>query len=157
MIPAPMRDRLLADLDRALAARPGLEDAGAAAVELLAALLPRYDWVGIYWLEGSELVLGPFRGAPTEHTRIPVGQGVCGTAVAENANQVVADVARLANYLSCSASVRSEIVVLIRDSRGRILGQIDADSHTPTAFDETDEALLEETARRIAARGEENP
>ncbi len=126
-------------------------------VEILAAELPHYDWVGIYWLEGNELVLGPFRGAPTEHVRIPVGRGVCGTAVAEDRNQVVEDVGGLSNYLACSLETRSEIVVLIRDGEGGILGQIDADGHARGAFDGSDEALLEEAARLVAGgrKGEE--
>lgn len=120
-------------------------------MRVLAERLAHFNWTGVYWLRGGELILGPYAGAPTEHTRIAVGRGVCGTAVAENGNQVVADVRELANYLSCSVDTRSEIVVLIRDEAGKVLGQIDVDGHEPGAFDETDEALLEEVAARIAA------
>src|SRR5687767_8118178 len=84
---------------------------------LVAALreqLPQASWVGIYWLEGDELVLGPYVGPPTDHTRIPVGKGVCGTAVAQDRDQVVPDVREVENYLACSATTRSELVVLIR-------------------------------------------
>ncbi len=144
-----------------LAMEPGMDmkKRGALCVEILFEELENYDWVGIYWLEGEELVLGPFKGAPTEHERIPVGRGVCGTAVQEERNQVVEDVRRLSNYLACSLETRSEIVVLIKDREGRILGQIDADGHRPGAFDATDEALLEEAARWIAGPGprEEKP
>src|SRR5215212_7379404 len=81
-----------------------------------------YNWVGIYLLEGDTLVLHNYVGKPTEHERIPVGQGVCGTAVAERANQIVGDVTKLDNYLACSLETRAEIVVLIR--RGsEIFGQ----------------------------------
>ncbi|HLO99644.1 MAG TPA: hypothetical protein VK171_13695 [Fimbriimonas sp.] len=76
--------------------------------------LPTYDWSGIYRLAGDTLVLDAYVGAHTDHTRIPVGRGVCGTAVAEDANQVIDDVRELSNYLSCSIHTRSEIVVLIR-------------------------------------------
>jgi GAF domain-containing protein len=107
--------------------------------------------VGIYWLEGDTLVLGPYVGAPTDHQRIPVGRGVCGTAVAEGKNQIVADVRLLSNYLACSLETRSEIVVLIRHGE-RIVGQIDADGHEPGAFDATDEALLTQVAGRLASR-----
>lgn len=110
---------------------------------------PHYEWVGLYLLRGQELVLGPYVGAPTDHTRIPVGVGVCGTAVATGRNQVVHDVLKLDNYLACSASVRSEIVVLIRDA-GRLLGQIDADCDQVGAFDASDEAFLEQVAALIA-------
>lgn len=74
-----------------------------------------YHWVGIYTLQGSELHLGPYHGPTTDHLRIPVGRGVCGTAVAENRNQIVADVRELTNYLACNLETRSEIVVLVRE------------------------------------------
>lgn len=121
------------------------------AMEQLASL-PGYDWSGIYRLEGGDLVLDEYVGAPTDHIRIPVGVGVCGTAVAENANQVVEDVRVLENYLACSVSTRSEIVVLIRDSSGAVLGQIDIDGHTVGAFDRSDEALLEAVGKLLASR-----
>ncbi|MBA3725425.1 MAG: GAF domain-containing protein, partial [Armatimonadetes bacterium] len=85
----------------------------------------------------------------TEHDRIPVGICVCGTAVAENRNQIVDDVQGLDNYVPCSLETRSEIVVLIRD-RDVILGQIDIDSHSPSAFGPEDERLLEAIAAILA-------
>lgn len=120
------------------------------AMELLTDL-PGYDWCGIYRLEGNLLILDEFVGAPTEHTRIPVGSGVCGTAIAERRNQVVEDVRAVDNYLSCSVSTRSEIVVLIQ-TQEEILGQIDIDGHEVGAFDKSDETLLEEIARLLAER-----
>ena len=113
--------------------------------------LPHYDWCGIYRLEGDKLVLDEFVGAPTDHTVIPVGTGVCGTAVAEDSNQVIEDVRELSNYLACSTQTRSEIVVLIKDNAGNTLGQIDIDGHQVAAFDHTDEALLKAMARRLAS------
>lgn len=113
--------------------------------------LPGYHWSGIYRLEGDALVLDEYVGEATEHTRIQVGVGVCGTAVAENANQVIEDVRELDNYLSCSLATRSEIVVLIR-KQGSILGQIDIDGHETGAFDATDEAFLAGLAELIAER-----
>ncbi|MBC8100969.1 MAG: GAF domain-containing protein, partial [Cytophagales bacterium] len=107
--------------------------------------------VGVYLLDGGVLNLGPYVGAATEHTLIPVGRGVCGTAVAEGRNLVVDDVRTLNNYLSCSLDTRSEIVVLIRDPEtSQILGQIDADGHAVGAFDESDERLLKQIAARLA-------
>ena len=86
--------------------------------------LPHFHWVGVYWLKGNELVLGPYVGPPTEHVRIPVGRGVCGTAVAENMNQIIEDVRELDNYLACNLETRSEIVVLIRHpTRARFWGK----------------------------------
>ena len=110
-----------------------------------------YNWSGIYRLDGDLLRLDAYVGAATDHTEIPVGRGVCGTAVAENANQVIADVRELANYLACSLQTRSEIVVLIRDGE-TILGQIDIDGHRVGAFDASDEALLEDLATLLAER-----
>ncbi len=114
--------------------------------------LPDYDWSGIYRLEGDTLILDAYVGAETDHTRIPVGRGVCGTAVAENRNQLVDDVRELENYLACSLQTRSEIVVLIRDESGRVLGQIDIDGHRVGAFDSSDEALLTRLGELLAAR-----
>lgn len=111
----------------------------------------RYHWVGIYLLEGDTLVLHNYVGKHTDHTRIPVGRGVCGTAVSERANQIVGDVTALDNYLACSLETRSEIVVLIR--RGdEIFGQIDIDSDTANAFTSEDEALLDRVADLLARR-----
>jgi GAF domain-containing protein len=111
--------------------------------------LPRYDWSGVYRLDGKTLVLDEYVGAHTDHVRIQVGVGVCGTAVAEYRNQVIEDVRELSNYLSCSVSTRSEIVVLIR--RGEeVLGQIDIDGHEVGAFDASDEAFLERVAAILA-------
>jgi GAF domain-containing protein len=102
-------------------------------VTAVARAVPAASWVGVYWLEGDELVLGPYLGPPTDHTRIPVGVGVCGTAVAEDRDQIVDDVRQRPNYLACSARVKSEIVVLIR-SAGRVVGQLDLDSERLAAF-----------------------
>lgn len=120
-------------------------------MELLGGL-ENYDWAGVYRLEGEELVLDEFVGEPTEHVRIPVGRGVCGTAVAERANQVIKDVRELSNYLACSTKTRSELVVLIYAADGTILGQIDIDGHKVEAFDGSDETFLSEMARLLAER-----
>ena len=120
-----------------------------AAMEALSGL-DGYDWSGVYRLEGETLVLDEFVGAATDHTRIRVGVGVCGTAVAEDRNQLVADVRELTNYLACSTQTRSEIVVLIKDPEGRTLGQIDIDGHQVGAFDKSDETFLSEVAVLLA-------
>ena len=145
MIPSTMVKSFLAQLDKLLG---NASDPAALAMRLLAETFPHYQWVGIYWLEGDTLVLGPYVGAPTEHDRIPVDRGVCGTAIAEGKNQIVADVRLVSNYLACSLKTPSEIVVLLRQGT-RIVGQIDADGHEPGAFDATDEALLNEVAQRL--------
>ena len=111
---------------------------------------PLWDWSGIYLLVGDTLVLGP-RTAPADHSRIGVGEGVCGTAVSEDRNQVVEDVREVENYLACSLHTRSELVVLIRDS-GKVVGEFDIDSDTVGAFSHRDEALLEEMGVLISGR-----
>jgi L-methionine (R)-S-oxide reductase len=122
------------------------------AVRYVASLSGLFNWVGIYVLEGDTLVLGPYLGAETEHTRIAVGVGVCGTAVALNADQNVPDVRARENYLACSLETRSELVVLIRDASGRILGQIDIDSHSPGAFGVEEEQAVRKVARELGER-----
>jgi L-methionine (R)-S-oxide reductase len=111
---------------------------------------PLWDWSGIYLLVGDTLELGP-RTAPADHSRIAIGEGVCGTAVSEEKNQVVEDVREVENYLACSIHTRSELVVLIRDS-GKIVGEFDIDSDTVGAFTHEDEALLEEMGTLISSR-----
>ena len=111
---------------------------------------PSWDWSGIYLLAGDTLVLGPAT-APADHSRIAIGEGVCGTAVAEDENQLIEDVREVENYLACSIHTRSELVVLIRDE-GRIVGQFDIDSDTVGAFSVEDERLLDELAGLVAPR-----
>ena len=121
------------------------------AVQILKEERKIYDWVGIYLLEGDMLVLHNYIGKHTDHTHIPIGRGVCGAAVAQKENQIVADVTKLDNYLACSVETRAEIVVLIR--RGsEIFGQIDIDSDIENAFTDQDEELLNSVSDQLARR-----
>lgn len=113
--------------------------------------LEGFDWSGVYRLEGDELVLDEYVGAPTDHTRIPVGVGVCGTAISQDKDQIIKDVRALENYLACSLETRSEAVVLIRRN-GEVLGQIDIDGHTIGRFGEEEHVFLTELAGLIAER-----
>ncbi len=119
--------------------------------EMLRDTVAHYDWVGFYLVEPGkrELVLGPYRGAPTEHVRIRFGQGICGQAADLEKTFVVQDVTTQRNYLSCSASVRSEIVVPIM-SGGEVLGELDIDSHTVAPFTDADRALLDTICEMVA-------
>lgn len=119
------------------------------AVRYIASLSSKFNWVGIYILKGSALELGPFLGEDTPHTRIPIGRGICGTAVAENRDINVPDVAASDNYLACSLKTRSELVVLIRDGAGKILGQIDIDSHIENAFGPEEEKSVQRVAQQL--------
>lgn len=118
-------------------------------VQVLKHELPHYTWVGIYLLEGDELVLGPFLGKPSPHTRIPIGSGICGAAAREQQTIVVDDVNADTRYLACSLETRSEIVVPIM-SGNRVLGEIDIDSDQPAAFGPDDKKLLESVASLLA-------
>jgi len=120
-------------------------------VHLIAQRLPYYNWVGFYMLDpqdASVLVLGPYHGAPTDHVRIPVSEGICGAAVAQGETVIVDDVSADPRYLSCSIETKSEIVVPIR-VRGQIVGEIDIDSHDLSAFGPEDRTFLEECADLI--------
>jgi L-methionine (R)-S-oxide reductase len=122
-----------------------------AVVRLLEAEVPDYAWVGIYLLDGNELVLGPFLGKPSPHTRIPLGRGICGAAAAEKATIIVDDVHSDPRYLACSVDTKSEIVVPIM--RGNdVLGEIDIDSDRPAAFGKADQKMLESMAALLADR-----
>ncbi len=112
--------------------------------ELLKANVPHYNWVGFYFKNGDkkELKLGPYAGAPTDHTIIPFGKGICGQVAVSNENFVVPDVQAQDNYIACSIEVKSEIVVPLFVN-GENIGQIDIDSNTPDPFTEEDERFLE--------------
>jgi L-methionine (R)-S-oxide reductase len=135
----------------AIAAAPDADAAMAAAVAMLAGEMPAYNWVGIYLLEHNELVLGPFVGTPSPHSRIPLGRGICGAAAAEQMTIIVDDVSADPRYLACSVETRSEIVVPIMHGSS-VLGELDIDSHQRAAFGETDRALLEEVAGHLSVR-----
>jgi L-methionine (R)-S-oxide reductase len=121
------------------------------AVEILKARMPDYSWVGIYQLFGNELVLGPFQGKPSPHTRIPVGRGICGAAVAEKETIIVDDVNADPRYLACSDETTSEIVVPIM--RGSdVLGEIDIDSDRRAAFGADDKRMLEVVAAILSEK-----
>lgn len=119
--------------------------------ELLKSEVPYYDWVGFYFRNGTkkELKLGPYAGAPTDHTIITFGKGICGQVAVSNQNFVVPDVKAQDNYIACSMSVKSEIVIpLFVD--GKNIGQIDIDSNTADPFTAADERFLEFVCNSVA-------
>jgi GAF domain-containing protein len=108
---------------------------------LLAKSVDYYNWVGFYLVapdNPKELLLGPFVGEPTEHKRIPFGQGICGQAAASKQVITVQDVAKETNYLACSLKVKAELVVPILKN-GLILGELDIDSHQLAPFTAEDQ------------------
>jgi len=143
---------VLAEIQAILASNLEHEAQLMAVCRTLADHVPAYDWVGFYLVDPNharELVLGPFVGAPTEHTRIKFGQGICGQAAEREQTFVIQDVSAETNYLSCSAHVKSEIVIpVFRD--GVVVGELDIDSHTLAPFSMTDRQVLEQIAALVA-------
>jgi GAF domain-containing protein len=119
--------------------------------KLLKSEVSHYDWVGFYFKNGNknELKLGPYAGAPTDHTIIPFGKGICGQVAVSNQNFVVPDVKAQDNYIACSITVKSEIVIPIFVD-GKNIGQIDIDSNTLDPFSVKDEEFLEFVCAKVA-------
>jgi GAF domain-containing protein len=142
-------DRIVAALRGAFTREASREDLLRLAADRIHAAGPPYTSVYLYMLHGNELVLEAFSGRETDHTRIPVGAGVCGTAVATGEDQNVGDVSAVGNYLACNRFTRSELVVLIR--RGDlVLGQIDIDSDVPDPFSPDEQAEVKKVADALA-------
>jgi len=118
-------------------------------VTFLHGKLTKYNWVGFYMLEKEAdhdiLVLGAFKGSMTPHTRIPLNQGICGAAASSGMTIVINDVASDPRYLACSLETKSEIVVPVF-VRGKIVGELDIDSHFLAAFGPADRVLCEHAA-----------
>ena len=129
-------------------------------VVLLHERMLKYNWVGFYMLdEGAQppvLVLGPFQGAMTPHTRIPLHQGICGAAASTGKTVVVDDVAKDPRYLACSLETKSEIVAPVF-KRGRVAGELDIDSHFPAAFSPADREFVEYCAALVGKKLESSP
>jgi L-methionine (R)-S-oxide reductase len=142
-------DKIVAALRGAFTREAGREGLLRLAAQRIQAAGPPYTSVYMYMLRDEDLVLEAFAGRETEHTRIAVGHGVCGTAVATGQDQNVPDVRAISNYIACNAWTRSELVVLIR--RGAtILGQIDIDSDEADPFTTDEEAAVRKVADALA-------
>jgi putative methionine-R-sulfoxide reductase with GAF domain len=145
-----VRDEALAEVERIAGGDGDADDVLRRVVDLLHDRFDDYSWVGIYFVEGDELVLGPWRGPQaTEHVRIPVGQGICGAAAASGETEIVDDVSADDRYLSCFLSTRSEIVVPIVYNQ-LVVAEIDIDSDRVAAFGDEDRAFLEQVAAAIS-------
>lgn len=153
-MPTSKLKEILAELDRLTEASVPVEELMREVVKLLHARMPKYNWVGFYMLEKSPapqppvLVLGPFQGAMTPHTRIPLHQGICGAAASTGKTVVVDDVSKDPRYLACSVETKSEIVVPLF-VRGEVAGELDIDSFFPAAFSKDDQELVEYCAALI--------
>lgn len=127
-----------------------VSDALQQVVDFLQKSFAHYSWVGLYLVQGDMLILGPWKGKEaTEHTRIPLGRGVCGSAAQSGTTEIVDDVSKDKRYLSCFLSTRSEIVVPIKNGNV-VIGEIDIDSDKPAAFDAKDAAFLQKVAMYLS-------
>jgi L-methionine (R)-S-oxide reductase len=124
-------------------------------VKLLHDRMLKYNWVGFYMLEpGAQppiLVLGAFEGAMTPHTRIPLNQGICGAAASSGQTVIVDDVAKDSRYLACSLETKSEIVVPVF-AHGKVVGELDIDSHFPAAFAADDQDFVQHCALLVGKK-----
>ena len=149
----PAYDPLLIRIEQIIQKQNTREERLAEISQLLAEHVPAFDWVGFYLVDETRertLLLGPYAGDPTEHTRIAFGEGICGQAADTEATFVIQDVSQEQNYLSCSPDVQAEIVVPIFKN-SVIVGELDIDSHTLHAFTAEDRTFLESVCRRLSA------
>lgn len=137
-------------VERILNREPESDEILRQVVDVLHDRFDHYSWVGIYFVEGDELQLGPWRGPhATDHVRIPIGEGVCGAAASSGRTEIVDDVNADPRYLACFPSTRSEIVVPISFD-GMVVAEIDIDSDRPAAFGDADRVFLERVATIIS-------
>jgi GAF domain-containing protein len=147
-LPRERAKEILADIDTLLASA-NQQKARASVVRLLNTV-PSYSWVGIYFVNGGELVLDSWSGPKaTEHVRIPLGKGICGFAARSGRTEIVPAVNKDPRYLECFITTESEMVVpILRD--GKVVGEIDIDSEIPDAFSSVDKEFIEVVARKMA-------
>ena len=162
MPPDPKIGEVQNEIDRLSQASGSVEDFMWETVKLLHDRMLKYNWVGFYMLEEKPvnaqprmLVLGPFQGAMTPHTRIPLNQGICGAVASTGKTVVIDDVSLDKRYLACSTDTKSEIVVPLF-VRGKVVGELDIDSHFPAAFGDQDRRLVEYCASLVGQQLEKS-
>jgi GAF domain-containing protein len=152
MVPATKATDMLRELDEAARSTRSAGELMKLICERLHQHLLKYNWVGFYMIEDDAgervLLLGHFVGSMTPHTRIPLNQGICGAAASTGKTLVVDDVSQDPRYLACSVETKSEIVAPIFAS-GKVVGELDVDSHFPAAFTAEDRALVEHCAELV--------
>lgn len=160
MVHAPAIDSVREEVARLNASAASAHELMTRMVALLHERLLKYNWVGFYMLDESSrppaLVLGPFQGAITPHTRIPLNQGICGAAASTGKTVVVDDVAKDPRYLACSLETKSEIVAPVF-RHGKVAGELDIDSHFPAAFAREDREFVEYCAALVGKKLESSP
>jgi len=140
----PNTQSILKDIDRAISRSKFREDVLLSVCKILSSNVSHYNWVGFYLVEpsGDQLVLGPYVGASTEHTKIAFGTGVCGQVATSETRMIIQNVALEDNYLSCGSNVLSEAVFPVM-KEGKMIAELDIDSHALSPFTQDDTALLE--------------
>ena len=155
MPPASRIEEVRSEVAELAKAESSSQDLMRKMVKLLHDRVLKYNWVGFYMLEPAAqppvLVLGAFEGAMTPHTRIPLNQGICGAAASSGRTVVVDDVSKDSRYLACSLETRSEIVVPVF-AHGKIVGELDIDSHFPAAFTHDHQELVQYCASLIGKK-----
>lgn len=143
---------LLVEAKQLIVGEASIADKLQAICDLLANNVAHYDWVGFYFADAEQrlLHLGPYTGEVTDHTVIPFGKGICGQVAVSNQTFLVEDVTAQDNYIACSITVKSEIVVPLFVN-GQNIGQIDIDSHTLNAFTQEDQLFLEKLNEALAS------
>ena len=148
-------EQVRAEVDALAKSSPAGQDLMRAMAKLLHDKMLKYNWVGFYMLEPGALppvlVLGAFEGAMTPHTRIPLNQGICGAAASSGQTVVVDDVSRDSRYLACSLETKSEIVVPVF-AQGKVVGELDIDSHFPAAFTVQDQEFVQHCAMLVGKK-----
>ncbi len=148
-------DEIRSEINNLSQAVSGAQELMRALVRLLHKRMLKYNWVGFYMLEpGAKppmLVLGAFEGAMTPHTRIPLNQGICGAAASSGQTVVVDDVSKDPRYLACSLETKSEIVVPVF-VHGKVVGELDIDSHFAAAFTPEHQGLVEHCAQLVGKK-----
>jgi L-methionine (R)-S-oxide reductase len=162
MPPDPKIAEVRKEIDHLSHASGSVEDFMWETVKLLHDRMLKYNWVGFYMLgekpadmQPRMLMLGPFQGAMTPHTRIPLNQGICGAAASSGKTVVVPDVSLDDRYLACSMETKSEIVVPLF-VRGKVVGELDIDSHFAAAFGDEDRRLVEYCASLVGQQLEKS-
>ncbi len=148
-------DEIRSELSELAQAVPTAQELMQAMVKLLHDRMLKYNWVGFYMLEpGAQppmLVLGAFEGAMTPHTRIPLNQGICGAAASSGQTVIIDDVSKDPRYLACSLETKSEIVVPVF-VHGKVVGELDIDSHFPAAFTSEHQDLVQHCALLVGKK-----
>ena len=151
-IPFPNISALLDSVDSIISRSKTRDDSLQKVSELLSSSVDHYNWVGFYIVDdsGTNLILGPYAGAATDHVKIAFGKGICGQVAVSEMSRIIQDVSLEDNYLSCSSNVQSEVVFPVMKD-GKFIAELDIDSHATSPFTARDTELLEAICEKLAS------